>query len=452
MRVALKIVALLMAVLLVVWGTLEAGRVVRETQIVEAELQRDHRILGTALVAAIQARPLEERSPAVLEELLERVELAEREIHLELRPGAIDDLRQQVLPGGVVTSLPLHLREGEYQLVLREPLDEIDRVTQQGRRSLLLGSGLLLVLGLLASAVGGQIFIGQRLERLVGRAAQIGRGELAPALAARGRDEIGAMAQALEDLAVQLDTSRQHAAREQEARLEAVLQLRHADRLRLVGDLAAGVAHEVGSPLHVVGGTARLLQDDPDATDEIRESAALIRNQVARMSTLIQRLLELAHPDPPAQGAELVAPMWSELSATAGGLVRDTGVVLEVGEAPPGCIPMRSAWFAQIFANLVRNAVQAQPGGGRVRVTGTVAGDQLVIDVDDAGPGISDEVRERIFSPFFTTKEPGEGLGLGLSLVEGLIEECGGTVQAGDSELGGARFSVTLPWSAVEVR
>lgn len=441
MRVALKIVLLVLLVLLSVQSVLGALRIRRETRIVTEELERDHRILGAALVAAVERA--EPDGLAGVERLLERIESAEGAVALDLRRGEGRGTVQRLEGGDLVTEIPARIGGEATVLVLRERLSEVDRVVSEGRRRLLGTGALLLLLGLAAAAVGGQVVVGRRLDRLVGRAEGIGRGELAPCAVPDGGDEIASLARALEALAAELTESRGRAEREYEARVATVEQLRHADRLRLVGDLAAGLAHELGSPLHVTAGNAELLQHDGALSDDAREIAGEIGAQARRMSGLVQRLLELAHPAPRGGAPSEVAALWEDLRSTAHGLTRGTAVELRMGDAPAGRLDLRPTLFVQALANLVRNAVQAQPDGGEVRVAGERDGDWVVIRVEDDGPGIPEALRDRIFSPFVTTKAPGQGVGLGLALADGVIEEAGGSLRLDEGP--GARFVVRLP-------
>lgn len=432
-----------MLVLLVVQGLMGYTRLRREAWIVEQELRRDHRILGAALVTALaegEGRPI-----AAAQALLDEVEFAEREIRLSVELGGVSDPTQMQVGRDLVTELPLELAEGPARLVLREPMIEVERVASEGRSELLARGTLLLSLGLLAAALGGQAVVGARMEQLVRRSRAIGRGELAPGLELPGRDEIATFGRALEALAQQLDEARGRAEAEQIARQAAVEQLRHADRMRLVGDLAAGIAHELGSPLHVIAGNAGLLLADGELSVDQRETAEDIRGQTERMAGLVKRLLELAHPQPPSEAIEPLADIWEDLRSTGEGLVRGTGVRLVVSDPPEVAVRLRPALLVQAMANLIRNAVQAQPQGGAVRVSATPRDGTVELVVEDDGPGVPELLHERVFAPFYTTKPPGEGLGLGLPLVRGVIEEVGGSVKVGPSVSGGARFVVTLP-------
>lgn len=443
MRVALKIAAWMILVLLAVQVMMGLARLDREAKIVEQELQRDHRIVGSALVAAVehQAGDL-----AQSQALLQEIELAEREIELELSLASVQAPSQAIQDGLLVTDLDVRLPSGPARLRLREPMSELERVSQEGRRQLLLSGGLLLALGLLAAASTGRFVVGKRMERLLGRAVEIGNGDLSPRAPLHGRDELTELGIALETLASNLEQARVQAQQEQAAREQAVEQLRHADRLRLVGDLAAGVAHELGSPLHVISGNARYLSSAQGLTPELQETADDIRDQAERMTHLVRDLLELAHPKPPSGSLEPLPQIWGDLRSTGEGLVRGTRVRMELSPPPQVYVHVRPALLVQAMANLMRNAVQAQSErGGAVQVSALPVGDHVELRVDDQGPGVPPELRESVLAPFYTTKPPGQGLGLGLPLVQGIVEEAGGTLRIEDAPSGGARFVISLP-------
>ncbi len=448
MRIALKIAAWMMLVLVAVQVVMGVASFRREARIVEMELRRDHRILGTALVAAIESSGPDTRELEAARSLLDAVEFAEREIALSLnvsggppQPELVQSIDQRTL----ITSLPIHLRDSDARLELREPMVELDRVAKEGLYRLILSSSLTLGLGLLAAAAGGQVVVGRRMMDLAQRAEAIGAGDLAPRPVSSGRDEVVDVASALERLAAQLSAARETAEVEQAARLEAVEQLRHADRMRLVGDLSAGVAHELGSPLHVVMANAEFLRTQADLDADQKEVLEDIQYEAGRMNGLVRRLLELAHPAPGGGVTSSLESLWQELRPVTEGLVRGTAVVLEIEDPPVGTIGFQPALFVQTIANLVRNAVQAQPDGGAVRVSAVVHDACVEVFVEDDGPGIPPELQERVFAPFFTTKAPGEGVGLGLPLVRGLLEEAGGSITVEVADSGGARFRIRVP-------
>ncbi len=448
MNVAIRLVGLVMMVLLVLWSGTEVARTLREAEIVQQELQRDHRILGLALQVAIE-RLDDDEGLAEARQLLEDMELAEREIELSL-VAAPTAFEQRVVGDALVTDVPLELGDEAATLTLTEPLDEVTVVLRQGRRNMVLRGAFMVFIGTLLTAVGGRWLVGRRLDALVDRTRSMGRGDLTPRELPEPKDEIGVLATALEEMAGDLKRAREQATSEQEARLRTEQQLRHADRLRLVGDMSAGVAHELGSPLHVIAGSARLLAESRQLDDDQREIAGDIRAQALRMRDLVSRLLDLSHPHPPPPQATPLPRMMEDAVITARGLVRDTAVKLTIDPPPDVLVRFRPSLWTQIVANLIRNAEQAQSGEGTIHIGFSASDDEVCMVVEDAGPGVPEQDKPRLFDPFFTTKPAGEGVGLGLPLVRGILEEAGGRIEADDSPLGGARFRVYLPLASLE--
>jgi signal transduction histidine kinase len=244
--------------------------------------------------------------------------------------------------------------------------------------------------------------------------------------------------------------------------------LDRAERLAAVGHLAAGVAHEVGNPIGAILAFVDLARRDPGISDATREHLGRAAEQGGRVRTILRQLLDFSRP---AEGR--VRPMDLAASAEeAVGLVaaqrryRDLDLRVErEGDAPAALAD--PAVVGQVLLNLLLNAGDAlrdAEGSGRIRLTvrgvarrrragdppeaarGRRAPDGVECVVADDGPGVPEEHRERIFAPFFTTKDPGAGTGLGLANAQRLVESLGGELRlVCPGELGGASFHVVLP-------
>lgn len=231
-----------------------------------------------------------------------------------------------------------------------------------------------------------------------------------------------------------------------------VEQLRHRDRLALAGQIAAGIAHELGTPLNVISGRARLILE-PDATaDETRSHVGSILEQSERVTATIRQLLDFVR----RRGLELGAVDLQALSHKILGLLRPLAAKrgVELIELPPIGYTEGQVDYNQIqqaLTNLIMNAVQAMPSGGQVRVqvrAGTeskLPGDWLCICIEDTGTGIAEEDLPRIFEPFFTTQKAGEGTGLGLSITEGIVRDHGGHIEVKSQKGSGSSFKLFLP-------
>jgi len=223
-----------------------------------------------------------------------------------------------------------------------------------------------------------------------------------------------------------------------------------SDKLRALGELAAGVAHNLNNSFTVIQGRAQLLAMR-SADEASKKSLEIITQAVSDCSQTLRRLLDFSRRDAtrvftPVDLSELVAssveiarPKWQAESATRTGTIRVT-----VDAPDPVRAPGDSAELREVVINLLFNAVDAMPGGGTIEVGTRPDGKTARFWVADTGAGMSAEVVARIFEPFYTTK--GErGTGLGLSASHGIIENHGGHINV-SSELGkGTRFEVTLP-------
>jgi CheY-like chemotaxis protein/two-component sensor histidine kinase len=243
-------------------------------------------------------------------------------------------------------------------------------------------------------------------------------------------------------------TERKQAERERE-RLHA--ELADAERLRAVGQLVSGVAHELNNPLASILGFAELLlQDSRSPEDE--EGLRIIQEQGLRARSIVRDLLQFVRRSETRTIERVELPALLERVARLQRLQVDgLGVRLETAaeEGLHAC-DVDVVGMEQVLANLVLNGAQAAGKGGVVRVharRGAASGTCELV-VEDDGPGIAANVMPRIFEPFFTTKPHGQGTGLGLSVSLGIVEQHGGTIRAENRTDGrGARFVVSLPAS-----
>ncbi len=233
-------------------------------------------------------------------------------------------------------------------------------------------------------------------------------------------------------------------AAQEKKRLEA--QLRHADRLATIGQLAAGVAHELNEPLANILGFAQLLQKTPGMPVQAEKDVERIVKAVLHAREVISKLMLFARQKPPNVGRvnlnQLINDglyfLTSRCVKAGIEVIRDLAPELPEIVADP-------AQIQQVLVNLVVNAIQAMPQGGKLFIRTTQRNNTVVLIVEDTGIGMTEEVKQQIFIPFFTTKPVGEGTGLGLSVVHGIVSGHGGSINV-ESEPGkGSRFEVILP-------
>jgi len=223
-------------------------------------------------------------------------------------------------------------------------------------------------------------------------------------------------------------------------------QLRHADRLATIGQLAAGVAHELNEPLSSILGFAQLTRKSPDLPKQIGQDIEKIVGGSLHAREIIKKLMLFARQRPPRKIRVNLNQVveeglyFLESRCTKAGidLVRSLSTELPAITADPG-------QMNQVLVNLVVNSIQAMPEGGRLTVR-TVAGEGYAsLIVEDTGSGMSEKVKEQIFVPFFTTKDIDQGTGLGLPVVHGIVTSHNGSIEV-ESEVGsGTRFEIRLP-------
>lgn len=336
---------------------------------------------------------------------------------------------------------------------------------QHVEQSFVLAGMSVVTTTLLAFALGLVVVAGPT-RKLVQKARAVGRGELDTPLSIPSSDELGELAREMNAMCTRLAEARASTERASRERLEAQEQLWHADRLATVGRIASGLAHELGTPLNVVGLRAHMIEDDLEVDERTRASAGVIVTCAEQMEGLVRQLLAFARrrqvdrgPVELARLAELVVTLVRPVAAK-----RQVAVEVDAPEAGP--VLADEVLLQQAVTNLVMNAVQACASGGRVVVrVGRARGERPVtaggldgasparatvgewatLAVQDDGAGMSDDVKARVFEPFFTTKPAGEGTGLGLAVTGGIVDDHGGFIRV-DSAVGrGSTFTLHLP-------
>ncbi len=224
--------------------------------------------------------------------------------------------------------------------------------------------------------------------------------------------------------------------------LEIEEQLRRADRLSALGELSAGMAHEIRNPLGSIRGTAEILQDGIDPSDKRYEFTRILIKEVDRLNRVVQDFLKFAKPTPVRRESFDVVPVVQEVLKLTGPQLQKAGVQgrLEGAEAR---VAGDREQLKQAFLNLVLNAQQAMPGGGTLTIEVAAEGDAIRIVFADSGVGIGAADLEKIFNPFFTTRR--EGTGLGLAITHRIVQGHGGRIEVASTPGEGTRFTVVLP-------
>lgn len=376
-----------------------------------------------------------------------RDELARREARAAVR---LRSLRERV--------------ENEMELLIR---------LQKGReaRSLTLSLGLgafTLLVGLAVTLYARRVL--SPLSRVTERANAVAEGDLSPREPYATDDEIGELSTNFEAMVAAI----------QRARAELV----HAERLAAIGKMAAHITHEIRNPLSSIGLNVELLEEelsrgreqgaalsvaepsadpsaDPSAEPradeagaastrtEVEQLLSAIRSEIERLSEISEQYLSVARRRAPKLREERVDELAEELVSFVRPELSRAGVTLDLvidGELPQ--VRVDEAQLRQALVNLLRNAREATPKGGRVTVSVRPSSEGVELCVDDTGPGVPAELRASIFDPFFTTKE--RGTGLGLAVTREIVEAHGGTIRCEESPGGGTRFVLALPCPRAE--
>jgi signal transduction histidine kinase len=397
---------------------------------------------------------------------------------LSLSPASARALREgheawqeqhEPAPGILLVYTPL-LRDGALAGVLEisEPLANERRYAQRIGFSTFVATICLAAMSLLMTTIVGIWLVARPIRELINKARRVGLGDFTGPLAIGHRDEIGELAAEMNLMSEQLARVNHEINEATMARIVAIDQLRHADRLSTVGKLASGIAHELGTPLNVVSGRAQLILDSirdndlnpPESKNvtDVANNARIILEQTERISTIIRQLLDFAR----RRGAnktecdlqQVVMQSIAMLAALAG----KSGITIQVeSESAHPSANIDASQIQQVLINILVNAIQSMPGGGKLIVhlrpsnAKPPAGDEVTqserieISMHDEGIGIAEDVLPHIFEPFFTTKPLGQSTGLGLSVAYGIVQDHGGFITV-ESQLGqGTRFAIHLP-------
>jgi len=220
-------------------------------------------------------------------------------------------------------------------------------------------------------------------------------------------------------------------------------QVRRADRLSAIGQLAASLAHEIRNPLASIDGAAEVMEAAQQPEEVRAETMSIVRNECSRLNRLLTSLLDFARPRKPEWrevDVQKVIDSVTELVKHSAG----KGIQFErrTGDQLP-TLRGDEEQIAQVMLNLTINAAQAMPDGGKITLTAVEKNNGILIQVRDEGAGILPEHMDKIFDPFFTTKDTGTGLGL--SVVHQIVTQLGGTISVASNEERGMTFSLFFP-------
>ncbi len=369
----------------------------------------------------------------------------------------------------------------------RDESDVTDALSESSRRAIVAIVLLMLILAPVLWLLAHNT-MSRPLTRLIEAVDDVTRGDLGRVILREHNDEIGDLADRFNAMTGSLRDARTQIMAGVDARITLEARLRHSEKLATIGQLAAGIAHEVGTPLNVIGGRARALEKkaqdaaNPPPSAEVAKNSGIIAAQAQRITRIIQRLLDFARrPESVRAGVNLERVAADCLDFLEHQMAQHrvdvflTPFVRGEGHATSTPYVIADAdQIQQVCLNLFVNALEAMPDGGKMYLTTTsierrrpgldVAspGRYVVLEVADTGGGIVAADRERIFEPFYSTKggdaaddapsaqgerseRSGGGTGLGLAVSAGIIKDHDGWIELDERPGGGARFRVFLP-------
>jgi len=319
-------------------------------------------------------------------------------------------------------------------------------MVRQGAVIALLGICLLLAALVLFGHYGA---VGRHLRNITRGMDKINVGRADRRLVESGPSEMRVVSGGINDMLDRIRDSQQEIAERQTQETELRLRLQESEKLAAIGQLASGIAHELGTPLSTVDGKAQQALRRDDLDDTLRRSLEQVRTEAGRMEKIIQQLLDYGRRNPLQTVTMECGAMVRAALEKVNTEILERHIEISLPDmARPVELQVDPIRFEQAVSNLVANAIQAC--NSAVTVRWCRQDDNCLIVVEDDGPGVSEENLPYLFDPFFTTKSVGQGTGLGLSVAHAAISDHGGHLSVSSSEsLGGAKFIITLPATSV---
>lgn len=276
--------------------------------------------------------------------------------------------------------------------------------------------------------------LGRPLHAILGTMRETRAGNLASRTRVDRHDELGAIASGLNEMLDQLERSNQ-SLRDSLAR---------AERVAALGQVAANVVHQAGTPLNLVSGYIQMIRDDPKTDDRTRSKLRTVDEQIQQVTRVLGTMLDHARQPPEAQVVNLADIVGRVRDVALPRLTRQRiRVVTSIADGLPP-VKVDATQVEMALFNLVTNALDAMPGGGTLSMTATARPEGVRVEVADTGSGIPAGVVDRLFDPWVTTKPLGHGSGLGLAIVRNVVRAHGGSISV-SNQAAGASFVIDLP-------
>jgi signal transduction histidine kinase len=302
--------------------------------------------------------------------------------------------------------------------------------------------------------LGTRKWVTQPISKLMEGIKELAKGNFDHQIDLRKRAELSTLAGAFNQMATDLKKAQGRILQEAEARLELERSLKQSEKLAVVGQLASGLAHEIGTPLNIIGGRAELMQRMPDDQEGMQKNLGIIIDQTKRVTKIIQELLGFARKKKPEQvPLSICTLLGTTLDLLDHQIQKQRVRVVKNLEGTLPSVIGDPNQLQQVFLNLILNAIQSMPEGGQLCLSAALKkitkegfeGQRrcMEICVEDTGGGMGKEVLENIFNPFFTTKE--KGTGLGLMVTQGIVQDHDGWIEVESEKGKGSIFKVYFP-------
>ena len=360
-----------------------------------------------------------------------------------------------------VRTIPLHEEEQTTAAMLEisKPADSMVATSDDLSKAVILVVLIVLVTTVMVGALASR-FVSRPITKLLRGIDDVAKGDLSHVILSERDDEIGAIATRFNEMTYSLRESRAETQRQNDEKIHLEQRLGQTEKLATIGQLAAEIAHEVGTPLNVIAGRARSIQKKAKDPEAVEKNAEIVAEQTARITRIIQRLLDftrrkVGNTERAMVNLNDLATKTVELLSGQFSSAKVRTKVERADDLPK--VAGDSDRLQQVLINLLLNATQAMPDGGSLVVETKVVkrsrpgletnADQAFVacSVSDTGIGIPADIRDKIFDPFYTTKEGSGGTGLGLAVCSGIVKEHDGWIEVDDNPSGGTIFRVFVP-------
>ncbi|HXV22357.1 MAG TPA: ATP-binding protein [Desulfuromonadales bacterium] len=301
-----------------------------------------------------------------------------------------------------------------------------------------------------------QSLIDEPVQRLLRHTEQVAKGDFSTRIEVVSEDELGQLASSFNRMTIKLEEAHcdlnelmhnlEAMVEERSRKLQEIQsRLLQSEKLASIGELAAGIAHEINNPLTGIVMFASMVLNHKDLSPELRGDLQTVLNETQRCADIVRRLLEFSRSTPPHKEPDKIARLLDHTLALVmyQAAFHDVHIIKSYREGLPE-IMLDPNQIQQVFMNLLLNASQSMPDGGVLELSADLEGEWVIARVRDTGCGVSPENLKKIFDPFFTTKGS-SGTGLGLSISYGIIHNHGGTIEVESTVGKGTVFTIRLP-------